>query len=155
MSQRLHVVALEPNVQDARRLKQCLQALGRFVVNFDRLADPVAALDRMATVHADLLVIDYDLSTVTGLEVIDAIRAAGEQRPIIATATEDRGCLAADLIRAGADGYLAKRDCNPRFVGPLLDRSLERAAQRTTQVRLCREAVRELLRSRGQRPALV
>jgi len=155
MSQRLQVVALEPNAEDACRLKLCLQTLDQYTVGFDRLANPAAVLDRFGIIDADVLFIDYDLPTVTGLEVIDAVRAAGEHRPIIATAAEDCGYLAADLIRAGADGYLAKRDCNPGFLGPLLERSFQRAAQRTTQVRLRREAVRELLRSRGRGLALV
>ncbi|MEM1354619.1 MAG: response regulator [Planctomycetota bacterium] len=150
MSHRLHAIALETNHEDADLLRRCLAALGTYRINFSHLPRANRAIERLRRSDADLLFIDYDLPTVTGLELIDAARTAGEQRPIIATAAEDCGHLAADLIRAGADGYLAKRDCHPGFVGPLLDSSLQLARQRTTQLRLRREAAREMMRSRGR-----
>ena len=70
-------------------------------------------------------------------------------RPIVATTLTDCGYLAADLMRAGADGYLAKRDLSPQLVGRVLDRAMRTARSRSANDRLRRSAVRRMLALRG------
>lgn len=155
MRQSLQVVSVETNARHAKRLEQCLCAVRAFDIGFLHVRRPAVALEPDGLLRADVLFIDYDLPEVTGLEVIAAARAAGELRPLIATASQDCGYLAAELIRAGADGYLAKPDCNPQFVGQLLASSIGRSQGRVKQTNIRRQAVREMLRQHGQTLALV
>lgn len=148
MSTTLSVLSIEPNAQDARKLSLCLAQCAAFQTDFHHQPDPAVALRRLGRLHVDVLFIDDDMPAVTGCEVIRAARAAGEVRTIVATSGgEACDYLAADLIRAGADAYLHKRDLSPSFVHTVIARARAAARQRTTHVTLRKEALRGMLGS--------
>ena len=148
MSNELSVLVIDPVAEDARRLELCLAQCVAFTVDFHHQPDPAVALRRLGRLHIDVLFIDDAMPAVTGCEVIRAARSAGEVRTIIATSGgEACDYLAADLIRAGADAYLHKRDLSPGFVQTVLARARAAARQRTTHVTLRKEALRGLLGS--------
>lgn len=138
------MISLDPCIRDVRRLSDCLNTLDQIRVSLHHLRDPSYAIDRLPKMQADLLFVDEDLDCMTGVETIRALRAAGERRPIIATAATDCGYLAADLVRAGADGYLAKRDINPEMVQRIIGRALSQAKRRNAGEQLQREALRQM-----------
>jgi DNA-binding NarL/FixJ family response regulator len=149
MSRLLRIVSLDSCLADVRRLRACLPMYRDRRVSVQHVeasADVVARLGRMA---ADVMFIDEQLPAVTGVETIRALRTAGEYRPIVATTPTDCGYLAADLMRAGADGYLAKRDLHPELVGRVLDRALNTARSRRAHDRLRRSAVRRMIAEHG------
>ncbi|XAM00667.1 hypothetical protein OT109_04590 [Phycisphaeraceae bacterium D3-23] len=143
----MSILCLDADVADARRLELCLSQLAPYDVTFHHQPDAGVALRRLSRLRADVLVIDNGLPAVTGCEVIAAARALGEQRPIIATACEDCGYLTADLLRAGADAFLLKRDLSPGFVQRVIERALSESRQRVAQVKLKRDALRGMLKS--------
>jgi len=146
MSCDLSILSIEPNVRDAKRLKHCLAGVDDYCIAFRRAADAIVMLERLAQVKADVLFIDYDLPAATGLEVIRRLRSAGDLRPVVATTANDCGYLAAQLIRAGADGYLAKSDLTCAFVSEVLRQCIGRGRERALEVQFQRQAVRGLLR---------
>ncbi|MFI4861729.1 MAG: response regulator [Phycisphaerales bacterium JB063] len=146
MPNALSILCIDADAADARRLASCLSQVASYDVAFHHQPDAGLALRRLGRLHADVLVIDNGLPTVTGCEVISAARAQGEHRPIIATACEDCGYLTADLLRAGADAFLLKRDLSPGFVEHVIARALCDSRQRVAQVTLKREALRGMLK---------
>lgn len=150
MSSLLRIIALDSCVDDVRRLRGCLGSLDGRRVSVQHLLEVDDVIARLPRMRADVLFIDEDLPRVTGVETIGALRSAGELRPIVATTRSDCGYLAADLIRAGADGYLAKDDLHAALVGRVLERALKTARSRQASDRLRRSAVRQLVAERGE-----
>lgn len=146
----LRIISLDSCLDDVRRLRACLSELRDRQVSIQRLDEMDDAVARLPMMRADVLFIDEDLPRITGVETIRALRTAGEVRPIVATTATDCGYLAADLIRAGADGYLAKQDLHTALVGRVLDRALETARVRKASDHLRRNAVRRMLAGHGQ-----
>ncbi|MFN3168262.1 MAG: response regulator [Phycisphaeraceae bacterium] len=149
MSGLLRVVCLDRCATDVRRLRACLPVFRDRRVSVTHVDAVHDVVDRLTRLHADVLFIDEDLPSVTGVETICALRSAGEHRPIVATTPTDCGYLAADLMRAGADGYLAKRDLHRELVEGVLDRALHTARSRRAHDRLRRNAVRQMIAERG------
>lgn len=149
MSRVVRMIALDDCVGDVRRLRDCLGALKGVRVSLQRVSGSNDAAERLPRMRAEVLFVDEDLDRVTGVETIRALRSAGEMRPIIAMSRVDCGYLAADLIHAGADAYLAKRDLKAEMVGRVIDRAKHAARSRTAQDRLRRSAVRHLFAGRG------
>ena len=146
MSKCLSFLSIEPDADIARRLERCLTQLTVYRSTVHRLADPAVALRRLARHDADVLIVANAMPAVTGREVIQAARVAGEARPIIATADDETGYLAADLISAGADAYLNKRDMTPAFVQRVIRRALVGGRQRAAQVWLRKDALSGVLK---------
>ena len=149
MPRLLRILSLDSCVEDVRRLRSCLQSHPSCRVSVQQVRQTQDVIARLAEVEADVLFIDEDLPRVTGVEAISALRSRGEARPIVATTVTDCGYLAADLMRAGADGYLAKRDLEPEPVIRVLDRAMHNARARQANDRLRRSAVRNMLAMRG------
>ena len=88
----------------------------------DFIAEPVRdgreAMDRAREFLPDLIVMDIQMPYVTGLELIEQIRADGELREIpIMAVTAYAGREDEDRIRAaGADAYVSKPISVSRFV---------------------------------------
>lgn len=148
MSHLCRIISIDVCVDDVRRLRACLHDQADRQVSVHHLADPHDAIARLPKMRADVLFIDEDLPRVTGVETIRALRAGGEVRPIVATTRTDCGYLAADLVLAGADGYLAKDDLHPLLVGRVLDRAIQTARGRTANDQLRRSAVRQIIAKR-------
>lgn len=149
MSRLLRIISLDSCLDDVRRLRACLQSHHDRRVSVQHLPEAHDVIARLAKMRADVLFIDEDLPRVTGVETIRALRSAGEHRPIVATTRHDCGYLATDLMRAGADGYLAKQDLHAELVCRVLDRALKSARSRQANDRLRRSAVRQMLAERG------
>lgn len=149
MSRLLRMISLDDCPADVRLLRSCLVQMAGLRVSLQHVANAEDALVRLPLMRADVLFIDEDLPRVTGVETIAALRAAGESRPIVATTRTDCGYLAADLMRAGADGYLAKTDLHPTLVQRVLERAMQTARARQASERLRRSAVRKMLAERG------
>jgi two-component system chemotaxis response regulator CheY len=83
-----------------------LNALG--ITNVTEAEDGEAALTKFAAAPFDIVITDWNMPRKTGLEVIEAIRGAGSNVPIlmVTTESEKRNVLAA--MAAGVSDYLVK-----------------------------------------------
>ena len=71
-------------------------------------ADGQIAVDKYPRSGADLVLTDWNMPGKTGLEVIQAIRAAGSTVPIIMITTESEKRRVMEAIAAGVTDYLVK-----------------------------------------------
>ena len=113
MTQRILVV--EDNDLNRKLFCDVLQASG-FAV--EPVADGGTAIERARLFVPNLVIMDISLPTVSGLDLIEAIKADKDLRAIpILAVTAYAGKGDEDRIRqAGADGYLAK----PVSIGPFM-----------------------------------
>ncbi len=70
--------------------------------------DGLEALSLAASLAPDLLIIDLDLSRITGLDVISHLRARGVQQPILGFSTQDSRHFVSRFLQAGASGFVSK-----------------------------------------------
>ena len=79
------------------------------VTDIKQAADGREALTVFRRQEFDLIVIDWQMPRMSGLEVVEAIRAAGHQMPILmVTATGTARENVIDAVRMGVSDYLLK-----------------------------------------------
>lgn len=137
---RLNLLIIDDSLGDARFLLSLLtQALGD---SFDALHVESAADARheMAQGRFDCVFLDYLLEGDSGLEVIRAIRAAGDDTPIIAVSGNGSEEVAVEALSLGAQDYMVKAGLTPAGV----KRSLTNAIEKVRFKRLLAEQRRDL-----------
>ncbi len=83
-----------------------LNAIG--VTEITEAADGAEALLKFHEDQFDLVLTDWNMPNKTGLDVIEGIRAAGSDVPIVMITTEAEKRRVLDAIRAGVTDYLVK-----------------------------------------------
>ena len=102
-------------VDDSRTMrniqKKTLEALGPGV-EFSEAGDGLEALTVIASVKAgggfDLVMIDWNMPNMNGLELITKIRETDKKTPLIMATTEAEKQRVMDAIRAGVNNYVVK-----------------------------------------------
>ncbi len=74
------------------------------------------ALTILRSVHADLAVIDVSLNGTNGIELIKQIRSEHPHLPILVLSMHDESLYAIRAIRAGAGGYIMKREAPEKLL---------------------------------------
>jgi FixJ family two-component response regulator len=108
----IHIVDDDPAV--ARALKRLLRSWGMQVRTFTSGAKFLAALD--ASPDADCYVIDVQMPGMTGLEVLDRLRAAGLDVPVVFMTAHETEGVEGQAMRAGAVGFLRKPFADEKLI---------------------------------------
>jgi CheY-like chemotaxis protein len=83
-------------------------------------------LDALSRPEVFLAFVDYRLGAWDGVELVEAIRASGDQRMLIAMTAAGFDHIAQRFKRAGADGYLTKDDLRMEKLQPLIEQAWKR-----------------------------
>lgn len=78
--------------------------------------EPAAALEAIGTTKPDLAIIDISLGSSSGIDLIRSIAAAYPKVAMIALSMHDERVYAERTIRAGARGYIMKRESTKKIV---------------------------------------
>ena len=70
--------------------------------------DGQAGLDKALSEHPDLIIMDFRMPKMTGIEVLQALNKAGKEIPVIVTTFHGSEELAIEAFRLGARDYLIK-----------------------------------------------
>ena len=68
------------------------------------------ALELIKTTDFDLLITDYEMPGMTGLELVKAARKAQPDMKIIVLSMHDDPAVIKELLRSGVMGYILKKD---------------------------------------------
>lgn len=71
-------------------------------------ADGVEALGAAGSDSFDVILLDWNMPTLSGIETLRALRRAGNKTPVIMVTTEAEKSRVIDAIKAGANDYLIK-----------------------------------------------
>lgn len=74
------------------------------------------AIDRLRSVKADLVLVDVSLPGANGIELLKHIRAEHPDVPILVLSAHDEGQYALRALRAGASGYLMKKEASDQLI---------------------------------------
>jgi DNA-binding NarL/FixJ family response regulator len=78
--------------------------------------DAVEALQAIATLEPDLVIVDLSLKNTSGLELIKDIKVRHASLPVLTLSMHDEAIYAERALRAGARGYIMKHEAIDRVV---------------------------------------
>lgn len=70
--------------------------------------DGLEAMNAINNAQIDLVLLDWNMPKMTGIETLRAIRQSGKKMPIIMVTTEAEKSRVIEAIKAGANDYLIK-----------------------------------------------
>jgi len=88
-----------------RRLRTILDAAGHQVLE---AANGVECLDRIATETPDLLLLDLVMPEMGGLEVLAALKGAGNATPVVVLTADIQESVRAECLQLGAFAFINK-----------------------------------------------
>lgn len=89
--------------------KVLIGALSRAsITEVDQAADGVEAVDATQEKDYDLVLMDWNMPNMLGIDAVRAIRASGKKMPIIMVTTEAEKVRVIDALKAGATNYIIK-----------------------------------------------
>lgn len=78
-----------------------------------------AALSAIATAKPDLVIADINLKDSSGLELVKSLKALHPQFPVLVLSMHDESLYAQRAFRAGANGYVNKRETAQQVVAAI------------------------------------
>ncbi len=139
----LTVLAIDDDSGDAELLRRNLEEVYGSAFEFVHSASPEQAREILARQDVDITFLDYHLGARTGLDLLRAIRASGDMRPLVVLTGCGDEYAAARLAREGADDYIAKRDLSPGVLRRAIEEARTRYHQRKSRADFERQ--REML----------
>jgi two-component system chemotaxis response regulator CheY len=89
--------------------KVLIGALSRVnITQVDQAADGVEAVAAAEQNDYDLVLMDWNMPNMLGIDAVRAIRATGKTMPIIMVTTEAEKSRVIDALKAGANNYVIK-----------------------------------------------
>jgi DNA-binding NarL/FixJ family response regulator len=76
-----------------------------------------AAMQLATSAHPDLAIVDLSLTEGTGLDLIRSLRESTPTLPVLVLSMHDEALFAERVLRAGARGYIMKREAITGLVG--------------------------------------
>lgn len=105
---KLRIIAIDDDPAFEDPLRLCCSELRMLTAELTFTAVVEDAATSVEAGEFDLVLLDYQLGATTGLEVIRRWREAGITVPIVVLTAQGHTHLAVELMRAGAQDYLAK-----------------------------------------------
>lgn len=89
--------------------KVLIGALSRAnIKDVDQACDGAEAVEAAQRVQYDLVLMDWNMPNMLGIDAVRAIRASGSKAPIIMVTTEAEKSRVIDALKAGANNYVIK-----------------------------------------------
>jgi signal transduction histidine kinase len=143
----LRVLVVDDDESDRRAVYRCLRLSGiRAVADEASMADEV--IDRIGRVRYDCVLLDYYLPGIAGLALLERVRAAAPDTPVVIFTGRGDEEIAVELMKGGAADYLPKASLTPERLAASLRHTTQLA--RTAAARRRAEAERERLLEREQ-----
>jgi DNA-binding NarL/FixJ family response regulator len=81
--------------------------------------DAHKALEAIGTLKPDIAIVDISLKTISGIELIKNIKIQYPQLPVLVLSMHDESLYAERALRAGAKGYIMKREVPEKLLGAI------------------------------------
>lgn len=78
------------------------------ITDVDQAADGVEAVEAVKNSDYDLILMDWNMPNMLGIDAVKAIRGLGKKVPIIMVTTEAEKSRVVEALKAGANNYLIK-----------------------------------------------
>ncbi len=116
---RNRVLMVDDNLE---HLELCRETLPEDEFYLDVATTPADAIGKLQLSTYDIIVLDYRLPTMSGLELMTKIRGKGYKVPVVLVSAIDDPDLSMKAMKAGASDYIVKKF---RYYSMLRERLLE------------------------------
>ncbi|SFC36685.1 Two-component sensor histidine kinase, contains HisKA and HATPase domains [Bosea sp. CRIB-10] len=127
--------------------------LGRRGYQVDHVTTAEAGLVRLADGDIDVVILDHDLGTTSGLTVLEGLRAREQAPPVVYVTASTELSIAVQALKAGAVDYVVKAIGDDFEV--LLVAALEQAVERARLMRAKEEAELEVRQAKDRAEMLL
>lgn len=94
---------------------------GAEITEVDEAGNGQEALDAVAKSSYDIILMDWNMPTMSGIDAVRGIRAKGVNTPIIMVTTEAEKSRIIEAIKAGAQNYVIKPFEPATIIGKIKD----------------------------------
>ena len=111
-------------VDDSAMMRQkIINSFIQYKVDFDQAADGAEALCFINIFgdDYDLITLDWNMPKVTGIELLEKMKALGIKIPVLMVTTESQKAEVVRAMLTGAKNYLVKPFDQPMIIGKVMD----------------------------------
>ena len=112
----MHILVVEDDLQTAAAIRQILRSEA---ITLDHVETGEAALQYAGGMAVDVIVVDWMLPGMTGIDLIARLRGAGVEKPVLMLSALGRSEHRIEGLDRGADDYLAKPFDPPELLARL------------------------------------
>jgi signal transduction histidine kinase/DNA-binding response OmpR family regulator len=138
---RISVLVVEDDSDHAELIRRSLE---HHAVDVTVVADGPSCLDAVAAASYSLIMLDYGLPRMNGLEVLDALRAHGTACPVVMITAQGDEKLACDALTAGGIDFIPKTAGYLTALPTVLFKALKQHELARENARLHQETRRQL-----------
>ena len=104
------VLIIDDSAVMRKIIQRNIQQSGLLVDEFVEAADGREGLEKVTTNNIDLILCDWNMPNMTGIEFVKALRGSGQKGnvPIVMVTTEGGDAKIEEAKKSGANGYLTK-----------------------------------------------
>jgi CheY-like chemotaxis protein len=102
------LLAIDDNPSDLDILKRLVRKIGEWKVEFSAYTEAQDGLAHLERSHVDVVLVDYRLGAIHGIQLLDVIRKTGFEGAVILLTGQGDERLAAEAMRSGAADYMPK-----------------------------------------------
>lgn len=129
------VLLIDDNIDQITITKKTL-AKDNQDYRFDSAADAKEGLEKLKAGHYEIVLCDYRLPDVSGLEVLKQLKARGSDCPFIIVTSMGNERLAVEAMKLGASDYIVKDSSYEEILPEVIRQSLERSQEKRERERL-------------------
>ncbi len=130
----VNLLVIDDNLDQVTITKRVLKRAGEYTI--DAAVDGEEGIEQIQSHDYDLVLCDYRLPGMHGLDVLRAIRKQGKVVPFIIVTSAGNERVAVEAIQEGAYDYLVKDAAYEELLPKIIQRSLERYGERKARQRL-------------------
>ena len=121
------LLAIDDNPSDLDILKRLVRKIPEWQVEFTAYTEAMDGLAHLERRPVDVVLVDYRLGAINGIQLLDVIRRTGFAGAIIVLTGQGDERLAAEAMRSGAADYMPKSDLTTASLRRAVDNALERS----------------------------
>ena len=133
----IHILLIDDNQDQITITKRALKQAPEYAV--DAALDGKTGLEQLRARHYDVVLCDYRLPGTTGVEVLKALKAQGQDVPFVIITAAGSERVAVEALQEGAYDYVVKDLMYDEMLPGVLQRVLARYAEKQERERLAVE----------------
>jgi len=120
------LLAVDDNASDLDILRRLVRRIPEWTVNLTTCTEAMDGLSLLEQRKIDVVLVDYRLGAINGIQLLEVIRRTGFEGAIIVLTGQGDERLAAEAMRAGAADYMPKSDLTVASLRRAVENALER-----------------------------
>lgn len=102
------ILLIDDSAVMRKMIQRNIQQSGLLVDEFVEAGDGREGLEKVKANPVDLILCDWNMPNMTGIEFVKALRGTGNNTPIVMVTTEGSESKMEEAKNSGANGYLTK-----------------------------------------------